>query len=177
MDLKTLRELILIQEAVEEGTRLRDSGDWAAALSQYARARTLVPENPVPLIYEASALNLLDRYDDAMRCCETAARLDPHGMLKTIELEPGLSLEAFRLELLGVAHREFGQLVQAVDCYKQAIALSPRFHIAWLNLAVAQAQQGEIAQARTSVDKAIEILPSYEKARHVKKQLASIAPL
>ena len=65
---------------------------------------------------------------------------------------------------LGSAWREQGEEANAVRCYRDALAINPRYAPALANLADMLCDAGERGQARTLYDEAVKAEPG--NARH-----------
>ena len=61
---------------------------------------------------------------------------------------------------LGREMKKIGKLDEAIDLYRQALALWPTSHLAYLNLATVLALKGKIAEAIACYGKAIELEPN-----------------
>ena len=165
-----------MRSLLDAGNRLRDRGNYPEALAYYRKARALNPEDPAPVIYEASAFNLMDRYAEALRCCDEAERLHAKTRLLTFAYGGQTPLAAFLWEFRGIALSDTGRPEEAISCYAKAIAISPGFALAWFNKAVAETRLGRVNDALSSVETACEIDPTYERAKGLRQRLARNAP-
>ena len=62
--------------------------------------------------------------------------------------------------IIGVEHEAAGELENAIEAYKQAIAIQEVTIIPWINLASVLKKQGEFAFAREAYENFIRIFPS-----------------
>lgn len=67
---------------------------------------------------------------------------------------------------LGFAYYQKGMLVEAVEAYKGAIQINPSAAIAYDNMGVALGEMGKYDQQIDAARKALEIDPTYERAKH-----------
>jgi tetratricopeptide (TPR) repeat protein len=67
-----------------------------------------------------------------------------------------------------------GQVREAIESYRAALALDPGLVAGYLNLARAYAVAGEVADARRVVGAALAVDPSNEDARQLERQLAAL---
>ena len=73
--------------------------------------------------------------------------------------------------LLGNMHIEEEQYDEAAVNYREAIDLNPEFHQAYYNLALVYAQMGDLENAESSIDKAIELEPNDETYQEMAKTI------
>jgi len=123
-------------------------GNQAQALACYRKALLLEPGNP-----EASG-NLLNLSGTPEQRLEFYQRL--------VADNPDSALARYNL---GVAMDQMGK-PGAAGQYREAIQLRPSYDKAWFSLGTAYYRRGELKEAAECFEKALEVSPGYEKARH-----------
>ena len=68
-------------------------------------------------------------------------------------------------------HIEEERYDEAAVNYREAIDLNPEFHQAYYNLALVYAQMGDLENAESSIDKAIELEPNDETYQEMAKTI------
>jgi tetratricopeptide (TPR) repeat protein len=63
---------------------------------------------------------------------------------------------------LGTAHRESGQIAQAIDCFEKISTINPQDAAAWFVLGSAYQESGQISQAIRRYERAVDINPDKE---------------
>ena len=89
-----------------------------------------------------------------LRARQSAAT--PPGSEKIAEPSPA----ALRANNLGVAYMNQQRFQEAQRQFEQALAASPKFHVAALNLGIALHSQQKLAPARTALEEAVSLIPS-----------------
>ena len=72
---------------------------------------------------------------------------------------------------LGAYHMEQGHYEQAIALFNQALRISPALVLVRLNLAVALIKTGRPAEARATLEKALEFNPSFTAAQDLLNRL------
>ncbi len=93
------------------------------ALAEGERAIALDPNNADSYVWQANALNLAGRPEEALRAVEQAMRLNPH-------------YSPFYLLQLGFAYRRTGRYAEAIAILKETISRNPNLIPAHLHLAI-----------------------------------------
>ena len=76
-----------------------------------------------------------------------------------------------RIIVLGVALHQTGDLVAAIESFKQAVKIEPDFAEAYVNIGVCYSDRGNIKAAIKAYTKALSINPTYVKADRARNQL------
>ena len=83
---------------------------------------------------------------------------------KAVEIDPQLKNHLMLQTTLGEIYGDLGLKEKELSKYQKVIEIDPKFHQAYLNLAIALGETGKIAQAITVLERAIKIKPDYAKA-------------
>ncbi|HVH31364.1 MAG TPA: tetratricopeptide repeat protein [bacterium] len=122
-----------IQPLLDEGERLLERGDLAAAERTFRRAVLTAPDSAVAHSKLGVALAQQDRADEAVAEFTTAVGLQP-------TYAPAYSN-------LGNVYREKGMLAEALAAYERALAIDPEYWIAHRNLGILYKQMGRLGDA------------------------------
>lgn len=155
-------------------------------LSAESAARRLlsVRGGVAPMMRLGLALGGQQRWPEAIRCLEQAARLAPDqvdvrynlaralregGELERAKVELDVVLahdpdNADALNLLGGVLHVMGQSESAVATYRRCLERSPGHAMAWQNLGQALLEQGRFGEATSCFERAVAIDPNYSKA-------------
>lgn len=154
-------------EALAEGNRLFDAGDYAAALAVF---RDFIAQNPAQLKVGVNAGNCLmelQRYDEAVTEYET--------VLAGLAAEPAdrrdLKLEAQIRAGIGDAFLRQNEFAEAERHFKASLAIDPADHALAFNVAEIMMQAGRADEAIGYYEQAIRLKPEAPKA-HLKLGLA-----
>lgn len=113
-------------------------------------------------------LNLEDVHSEARRAISENRPRDAVALLtKVLAENPG---DAECLSLLGAAYAADNNYPLALDCFNRSLAIRPTARV-FYNLAALYRRQGFTAPAKRALRRAVELDPSYERAR---KMLAEI---
>lgn len=83
----------------------------------------------------------LQRYDEAIRDCDEAIRIDPNN--------------AFAFDQRGEAWRAKGDIKRALADFKQALRIDPNFSAALLNLGITYEEDGDVNGARSNYEQVL----------------------
>jgi tetratricopeptide (TPR) repeat protein len=120
-----------------------------SALGHFSRALELGPDAEDLgriLLYNATCLKELGRFEAAIEHLERA-----------VTLEPG---ELAHRNLLGFCYYKLGRHREAVDCFLRAIEIDPRSGIDWANLGSNLRDLGRIDEAISAYERALELDPT-----------------
>lgn len=137
-------QILLGQMAMRQGL-------YARAEEHYRRAVEVSPKSPRAHQALGSALERLERRDEAMEHFQTALRLAPEN--------PQLHHH------LGRVLRAGGELETALEHLQAAVQLVPDFDLAWADLASTWAQKGELEKAAAAYARVVELVPESAAAR------------
>lgn len=126
------------------------TGDAAAALDHFGRARAAEPDNPVRIGNHATALKQAGRFAEAIAAFERA-----------LELRPGAPVT---LANLGSCLIAADRPAEAEAPLRAAIAAKPDHAEAWNNLGIALARLGRGDEADAAYLKALALRPNYAEA-------------
>jgi TolB-like protein/Flp pilus assembly protein TadD len=126
--------------------RAAQDWDWAGAESEFLKAISLNPYNPVAhLWYGASCLSSLGRLDEALAEVKMAQALDPVS-----------SIISRNIALIHYYQRNLDLALQHSDL---TIEQNPHFAAAYWTLGLVQDQRGELDEAVAAFKRAIELSP------------------
>jgi serine/threonine protein kinase/tetratricopeptide (TPR) repeat protein len=158
------------------------SGDEQAALQAIAKALSLDPSNPKPLIQQAHIYTRLDRWPDAERTFHRILSQHPNFWLAYNELGFGLhgqgryqeAIEAYRaaslaapgnslsLANLGVEYLQIGEFADGTEILRRSLAIDPTSDDAAANLSLALRYQGKYKEALPFARKAVALNPGLD---------------
>ena len=141
--------------------------------------------------YKGDALARLDRYDEAIKCCDRGLEIWPkdHTMYlckgfslaelgkhaEAIECyDKGLGMyssDSFVYDSKGISLSELGKHAEAIECYDEALELDPKNISACANKGFSLAELGKHAEAIECYDKGLSIDPK-DHSMHVYKGLS-----
>ncbi len=104
----------------------------------------------VPWYSKASALMLLDRYEEALECTDIAIKINPNNEIAWV--------------IRGNALSKLNKQVDALKAFNKAIKLNPLYEVAWNNKGNALSRMKNYDDALRCYDEAIKIRPSYREA-------------
>ncbi len=120
-------------------------GQDAAALPFYDRSLALKPDYPEAIEARARLLQRAENWEDAIAACDAF-----------LQFQPARALTAKAAILHGLGRNE-----EAVQAYRQLIAISPNDATAWYNCGAILAARGEQAESYDYFRKALECDPGY----------------
>jgi tetratricopeptide (TPR) repeat protein len=98
------------------------------------------------LLYLATSLKELARFDDAIPFLERAVAVEPD--------------ELAHHNLLGYCHYRLGRHAEAVECFRRAVAIDPRSAIDWASLGSNLRELGRVDEAIAAYRRALELDPT-----------------
>jgi tetratricopeptide (TPR) repeat protein len=129
------------------------SYDDALAKSQMKRVDVLgspLVEYDVPWYSKGSALVLMGKYEEGIKCLDMALAINPNNEVTWVNK--------------GNAHSKLGEHDTAMECYRRAIECNPFYEIAWNNLGNAYARQKNYVEALKHYNRALKINGRYDDA-------------
>jgi tetratricopeptide (TPR) repeat protein len=135
------------------GSALADKGDLNGAIAHFRKAAQLAPKTAVAYFYRSDVPK--DEAD-----LDAAIAVSP----KKIELDPPTDARAY--VLLGSWLKADGNLDGAMDSYRKAIELEPRYARAHQYLGIVLSKKGDRDGAIAHYRKAIEVVPKYVGAHY-----------
>jgi protein O-mannosyl-transferase len=135
------------------GIALVDRGDADKAIEQFEKALAVQPNpDPVKILSNlGDALTRQQRYDEAIRRCKEAIKLDPRCANAHYNLGLALQLR--------------GRPDEAIQHYSESLRLQPGCADAHNGLGIVYAQKRMFAEAVDQFRKAVEIAPAWADAR------------
>lgn len=169
-----------VNNYLDEGQRLADAGDWAAALKAYMQATAISPRHPEAHIYVGDAYMSLGKYNEAFVAYKEAVRVAPSnaeahyslGMAYNDmamygdafkPLAKAISFDANNAEAhhgLGYAYLKLENFKEALPYLRQAVRLRNDYPEAHLSLGLAYLGLGQLESA----EKQIKTLEEMDKA-------------
>ncbi|MEI7474369.1 MAG: tetratricopeptide repeat protein [bacterium] len=175
---------------LNKGTLFQQQGDLQTALQAYETILDVNPKNTLALYYRATALRDMGRTDEALAAFYNvlnidnnynAAKVDLLNTIKNVK-EPEQALAyisdyaknfpndpiaqynyAYQLHILKKTD-------EAIDFYKRAISLNPKFTDAYLNIASAYKDKGLNKEAMDTIVQYLKIDPNNSKAKNILAQ-------
>lgn len=153
-DYKRLWELLPknVQLYQDIGHALSQIGQWQDAIESYQRSCELEPSNPDIYYHLGVALSKVDKWLEVYRCFEKITELEPdfwENNQTDFEIHHKLG-DFFLRELL---------FAKAIESYKRAIALNPKFAWSYNNLGRTLSKLERYQEASDQFQKAIEVAP------------------
>jgi TolB-like protein/cytochrome c-type biogenesis protein CcmH/NrfG len=122
--------------------------DEEGALALAERAVALNPHHDMVLGTAGMIQRQRGRTGEAIRLLEHALRLSPNS-----------PSNAMQVENIGCCHLYDGRYVEAVGCFRRALALGASWDLALVNLTVAEALSGEMDAARATLERFLRVRP------------------
>jgi tetratricopeptide (TPR) repeat protein len=156
----------------------------SAAIAWMDRALQINPGHVDTQFDRATALEDLQRYDEALRAYElvlvlqsdfTEAQFRRANMLRQLDRRQE-ALNCYQLLLLGQPEHagacfmqantlaDLGRLEEALDCYQRAVALNTDHPEAWFNLGNTLLELARFDEARRAYDNAVQLAPDFVEA-------------
>ncbi|MEX2112345.1 MAG: tetratricopeptide repeat protein [Pirellulales bacterium] len=142
---------MLIDQAIAQGMKHHQAGQFADAEKLYRHALAIEPDN-------AHALHLLGTLALQVGQCETAVELIRQA------IRADRSQAAFHANL-GEAYRQLKQAPEAIESYRAALKLQPDLVHAHAMIGALEYEQGHLAEAATSLREALRLRPEEATAR------------
>jgi predicted RNA-binding Zn-ribbon protein involved in translation (DUF1610 family) len=109
-----------------------------------------VYDDEVPWYSKASALLLLDRYQEALECSDIAIKINSKNEIAWV--------------IKGNAQSKLGNQLEALKSFNEAIKLNPSYEIAWNNKGNTLARMKNYDEALRCYNEAIKLSPNYREA-------------
>ncbi len=154
-----------IDTLIKKGEKHRKKGQFEDALLIFDFALKLDGKNEKLLEYKSIALNELDRVDEAYKCLEEIAEINPEkkkwlaGVRKNPEIQRCDKLME-DAEIL-VADQQYEK---AISNYKEVIKSDPTCTDAYMNIGICCDHLGDHSSAIDFFDMTLELYPLYPKA-------------
>jgi tetratricopeptide (TPR) repeat protein len=145
-------------QAITQGDKAMEEGNFTEALSHYREAIAQQPQNPNYHFKLAIAMHRAGDAAGERRELEEAIRLDPKL--------PGPQ------NSLGYVLSRSGDADGAVEHFRRAVQAAPGWPEAWINLAAELATTAHFSEARQAVAKALELDPGNTQAKELSDRLA-----
>lgn len=138
-----------VTEFVDQGDALRSAGRYEAAIVAYDQAIAISP-TPTAQWGRCYALNLLQRYEEALTACTQATESQPN-------YAEAWSSKGYALDALG-------RQQEALAAYDKAVEAKPDYADAWNNRGTALLNLQRYEEAIASYDKALNFNPNSAEA-------------
>jgi eukaryotic-like serine/threonine-protein kinase len=172
----------LVDAHLAQALILEISGNEQGALQEIAKALSLDPSNPKPLVWQAQIYTRLNRWGEAEKTLHRVLREHPNHWLAYNELGFGLeeqgryqeALEAFRtaslaapknsmtLSNLSAEYIQVGQFAEAIETLKRSAALNPNSGQTTMFTSLALRYQGKYDEALRFARKAVQLRPGLD---------------
>ena len=144
-----------VDVAVERGRARHISLDAEGSVRAYDRAirmsrRSATGSSETAWTSKGAALLLLGELDDALKCLDTALKINPTNPVAWLNRGNVLSRK--------------GEFTEALWSFNQAIAANPRYEVAWNNKGNTLARMGKYDEALKCYERALEIDRNYRGA-------------
>ncbi len=158
--IKSETELAQIQEAedsYQQAVKLQQQKQFDQALSLYQKAIDTQPRNPDYNFALGTLYQQKGDLDNAIKWYTIASQIDPKNKDYQKAISDATSSKAEPLVEQAVQKQTSGDLQQAIDLYKQALACMPNYARAWTNLGTAYQQTDQFQQARDAYQKGYDL--------------------
>jgi len=145
------------QVVYDKALEASSKSDFRAAFKLFAQAFRVTPDRARSLCAMGQDAHRECRYDEAIKYYNQAKKLQPKY--------------ADVYNLLGVSLAQKGLNKQAIVQFQKAVKLAPRFSRAWLNLAYAWNQLGQVAKTKTALARVLVIDPNNRLANQLSIKL------
>ena len=138
------------EKLVKEGVSYHDKGDYQNAISKYNKALELDKDNLLALAEKAFSLMLMEKYDDAIKCCTRAiATHENDKLLENIYVTYGNALDGLK------------KTDQSLEIYDEGIKKFPESFMMHFNKGISLFSQKEYEDALLCFEKAVLINPDH----------------
>lgn len=176
-----MNQTLTIPEAIERARRLAKGGDPRGAMELYSMVLASDPRNkkakkelkalekrlaasPANSAAAAPATPSREEYDRLIALVSGGRAAEARRTLG--ELITRFPNDPFLHNLAGVLHAQGGEPAAAVECYRRALALNPRYAEALGNLGSALKDSGRLEEALEHYHQALAIDPRYATAHY-----------
>jgi len=145
-------------QLVREGVALHDQKDYAGAIAKY---KQVLAENPweVNALYELAYSQFVSKdYQGSIETSRLGARCRTDGVARFYMM-------------LASALDELGKPKEAIDTYRSAIKLQPKFALLHYNLAVSLKRTKQLVEAKAAAERALECDPAHASSHAFLGQL------
>jgi tetratricopeptide (TPR) repeat protein len=139
---------------INKGGVLSNLGRLDEAIGALDAALKLQPKNEQALQFKGITLEKMERYFEALDCLERALAVDPMNSTTLYEM--------------GQCYFSMGRVDQAEQHYLKSAEITPSPD-AYFNIAVCAMKRDDFARAIDYLDKALELRPSYARAKELKQ--------
>ncbi|MEZ4828037.1 MAG: tetratricopeptide repeat protein, partial [Bacteroidia bacterium] len=138
------------ENLVKEGITYHDKGDYAGAISKYDKALELDKDNQFALIEKALSLLSLEKYEEAISCCQ-----------RVIELYPEANGSGMAYVTCGNAYDAINKTDKAIEVYDEGIRAFPGFYLLFFNKGISLARLQEFDEAFLCFQKSVTLNPEH----------------
>lgn len=151
------------EKLVNEGVSYHDKGNYEAAISKYNKALEIDKDNLFALVEKAFSLLSLEKYDDAIICCQKAISSHPgNENLKTLYVT------------YGTAYDKLKKTDKSIEIYDDGIKLFPDYYQLYFNKGVSLASVKKYDEALLCFQKTVTLNPKHASSHNAIARISSI---
>ncbi len=154
-----------IDTLIKKGKKHLEKGQFEDALRIFDYALKLDDKNEKLLEYKSIALNELDRVDEAYKCLEEIAEINPEKKKWLAEVRKNPEIQRCDRMMEDTERLVADQQYEkAISYYKEVITSDPTCTDAYMNIGICYDHIGDYSSAIDFFDMALELYPLYPKA-------------
>ncbi len=138
------------EKLVGEGVQFHDKGDYIEAISRYDQALELDRDNVFALAEKAFSLMHLQKYTEAIDCCQRAIDAHPgDNALKTVYVTYGNAYDVLK------------KSAESIEIYNEGISQFPDFYQLYFNKGITLSSMAKYDEAISCFQKAVMLNPDH----------------
>lgn len=151
------------EKLVDEGIAYHDKGDYEGAIARYDKALQLDIDNLSALAEKAMSSLSLEKYDDAIQCCQKAIEKHPGDKsLKTVYVSYGNACDGLK------------KTDKSIEIYDEGIKLFPDFYQLYFNKGITLASVKKYDEAIICFQKSALLNPKHASSHNALARLLNI---
>lgn len=151
------------ESLVEEGVNYHDKGDYEGAIAKYDKALALDKDNLLALAEKAYSLVSLQKYEEAVACCQRAISTHPGDKgLRTVYVTYGNALDGLK------------KTDKSIEIYDEGILLFPDFYQLYFNKGITLFSVKNYDEAMVNFQKAVMLNPKHASSHNAIARLSKI---
>ena len=151
------------EKLVDEGVAYHDKGDYEGAISRYDKALELDKDNLLALTEKAFSLVSVQKYDEAISCCQKAMAIHPGNKgLKTVYVTYGNALDGLK------------KSDRSIEIYDEGIKQFPDYYQLYFNKGISLSSVKKYDEAILSFQNSLMLNPKHASSHNAIARLSNI---